>query len=247
MKDLYTSGLQRPKTDTAGATLDKQMLASYALFVAVAALIVLGFATPAFRVSRVSVVGAGLPAARIANAADVGGRNIFTIRAASIVHDVRRVPSILVTGVHLAIPASVTIYAVLRKPLLAWKTKSELFQVDKYGRIIDEVPASALPLVRDTTGAKLSLGGYVPEEDVMAIRYTLKMLPHASITRVTLESSRGLVLRSAHGWQAVLGRPNAHQLARRVFTLKALLSLHSRKRLLFANLTLQPPRVSRAR
>src|SRR5581483_5062719 len=246
MKEIYTPGLRRPSSNTADTSWNKEMLASYALFIGVAALFVIGFATPAFRVSRVSVVGAGVPVARIANAADVEGRNIFTIRAANIVHDVRRIPNVLVTGVHLAIPASVTIYAVLRKPLLAWKTKSQLFQVDKYGRIVDQVPTSVLPLVRDTTGSKISLGGYINEQYVTAIRYALKMLPHAAIMLVTLEANRGLVLRSVHGWRAVLGHPNPRELARRVFTLKALLSLHSRKRLVFANLTLQPPRVSRA-
>lgn len=248
MRGLPSSTRGRQPRDENGTTADgaitRQLLVSYLLFISVAGILVLGFATPAFRVSHVTVLGRNLPVSQIANASGVEGRNVFTIRAANIVRDIRRVPSVLVTGVDVSIPATVTIHAVLRQPVLAWQTRHHDFLVDQYGRIIDEVGNSALLTVRDTTIDKVSLGAYVSENDVMVVRYALRMLPNAGIERVTLEDRRGLVLRSSHGWQAVLGRPTIHNLAKRVLTLKALLSLHRKKRLSFVNLTLQPPRVS---
>jgi cell division septal protein FtsQ len=226
---------------------NRQFLISYALFVATAALLVAGFAAPNFRVTNVHVVGRDLPVSQIATASHAQGRNIFTIRAASLLNNLRRVPTVMITGVELAFPDSVTIRASMRQPVLGWRTRSDLYLVDEYGRLISHTSSTRLPVVRDTTPTAVALGGYVSENIVVAVTWALRMLKHADINRVTLGVRRGLVLGSGQGWRAVLGIPTARALAKRVNTLRELLALpdHTLHRLRLVDLTLQPPYVSR--
>ena len=226
-----------------------RLLMSYILLVAVAALLIVGFAAPSFRVSRVTVVGRNLPTHAINAinaAAGVEGKDIFTVRSATVLANERtQVANILVTGVDVNLPNSVIVRAKLRTPVLGWRTKTSLFLVDKYGRLIYKRGETTLPTIRDTRPGISVVGGYVDPNDITAAIYILNTLGKPNL-RLTLDVKRGLVIHSAAGWKAIIGTPTGIELVRRVTTLKQLLVVATRnkKHLHMIDLTLQPPYVS---
>jgi hypothetical protein len=223
-----------------------RLLTSYILLIVVAALLIAGFAAPNFRVSSVTVVGHNLPISTINAKSGVQGKDIFTVRSANVLANERRlVPKILVTGVQVALPNSVTVQAQLRMPVLGWRTKTSLFLVDKYGRLIKPVGATGLPTIRDTQPGVSTLGGYVDPNDITTAIYALHALGNPDL-RLTLDVKRGLVIRSATGWKAIMGTPTGLELVRRIATLKQLLVVASQKKkhLHTIDLTLNPPYVS---
>lgn len=222
------------------------LVVSYALFIATAATLALAFAAPGFRIGAVHVLDGSCSSSEIGVASDIEGRNIFTIRGASILSHLHRLPNILVTSVDISLPDSVTIRCTVPRPVLAWKTRKGIYLVDSYGRLIAQVGTTTLPTVRDTTPLALTLGDYVRESVVVAARYTMHTLPHAGIEWLTLGEKRGLIVHSRRGWTASLGVPAGGNLVFRVATLKRLLfkAAQNGQRVRLVDLTVHPPIVS---
>lgn len=213
-------------------------LVSYGLFVGVAALLLIGFAAPLFRVSRVEVIGRNLPVTRVAAASSAQGRNIFTIRGSSILAHLRQLPNIMVTGVDVTLPGTVTIHASLRQPVIAWKQRRRLYLVDKHGHVISKVLTTSLPVINNYTGTPVHLGQDVNRIALLGATYTEATLPRAGIKAFALGVKRGLIIHSERGWNAVLGLPTGKRLVMRVATLKALLAkaTASKRHLAFVDL-----------
>jgi hypothetical protein len=216
------------------------IIGGYAVFISTAALLVALFALPAFRVARVTVRGPQSAVGSIESATGIIGDNIFTIRAAAIATAAGRIPNVLVCGVTVSLPNTVSVCARLRRPVLGWKTKGGLFLVDKFGRVIATVDSTSLPVLRDTTRVPVSLGRYVSPWVVLTATTMLRMLPDARIKAFTLKQERGLVARSSTRWKAVIGDPESGlTISQRIATLKALIARGEKmgRLLRFADLT----------
>jgi hypothetical protein len=200
-------------------------LTSYALFALVGALLLAFFFAPFFRVSSVNVDGPTRIQSEVQAAAGVTGDNILTIRAATVLARLWKVPNVVPCGVTLSFPNSVTVCAHARKPVLGLQTRGDLELVDKYGRIISTASSTTLPILRDTTGIPRVVGEWVNPWIVTATRYVMSHMTHADVVGFTLGPRRGITIRSQHGWRAVLGLPeNPRRLRLRVYTLKAIIS-----------------------
>ncbi|GEM_PF-6139738 len=230
--------MQRPEDRPASPSL----LPSYILFATTAAVLLLAFLAPVFSVGGVDVVGSGLSQGAIDRAAGVQGKNIFTIKGATVLANLRRVPEILVTGVDLSLPNSVTVRAIRRRGVLAWVQHGQIYLVDKFGRLIQQVQSSSLPAVVNATGHPVPLGGYANEVAIVAGRYVERSLGWAHINRLTLDRRRGLILQSQQGWKAVMGLPSGRALVTRVSLLRGLLkqTRTSARHLVFVNLRSRP-------
>jgi hypothetical protein len=210
---------------------EPKLLTSYLLFLAAALVLVLGFAAPTFRVSHISVVGHNLPVGAIADASGAQGRNIFTIRGATIVHSLEQVPDVIVTGVSISLPNTVIVRATERAPVFAWNERGSLFEVDQYGRLISRVRSARLPLVRNYATKRYSLGDYISPTVTLGVVYAIRSLKNARTTSFDIGQYRGIVIHSSEGWRAVLGLPSPRELVVRIATLQSFIN-KNRNRLL---------------
>ncbi len=219
---------------------EPQLLTSYGLFLIAALVLVVGFAAPQFRVSHISVQGRNLPVAAIVRSSGAEGRNIFTIRGASIVHSLEQVPNVFVNGVNISLPDTVIIRATARKPVFAWRQGSSLFQVDQYGRLISRVASTSLPTVQNNSGRAYGLGDYISPAVTLGVVYSIKTVRNVGI-RFVLGKRRGIYLYSKQGWFADLGIPSPRQLVVKIATLRSFINKKSSRRLISVNLLSRSP------
>jgi cell division septal protein FtsQ len=149
------------------------------------------------------------------------GQNIFTIQSDRVVSRLSNIREIAVRRVETDFPDRVTIYALMRTPLVAWRDGKALYELDPEGRIIRQVAATSLPVVvgSDTAGA---LGPGV----VQAVRYAVITLPHApggAISVLRFDPKHGLTIAGRAGWTAIIGRGPPQTLVDRIATLSAIL------------------------
>lgn len=196
-----------------------------ALVPAVALLLVLAalgaMVSGTFKVRRVQVVGAGLPATAIVQTADVTGKNIFRLRSDAIVQRLQALPAVDVTRVETRFPDTVTIYASLRHAYVAWRPGTITFLVDASGVILSSTTATTLPLIVGTAGAPTP-----PFSVLQAARYAVKALsavPDGAVQESKMEPNVGMVIIGRSGWQAVIGSGDPQALVSRVATLASLL------------------------
>jgi hypothetical protein len=193
------------------------------------------------KVLEVRVVGANLPAGAIVAASGVVGQNIFTVQSDQVVSRLSSIREIAVRRVEADFPDTVTIYALMRTPLVAWRDGKTLYELDPEGRIIRQVASTSLPVVvgSDTTGP---LGPGV----VQAVRYAVVTLPQApggAISVLHFDPKNGLSITGRAGWTAVIGRGQAQTLVNRIATLSAVLvKVHPRPdHLVFVDLRYRSP------
>lgn len=175
-----------------------------------------------FTVTRVQVVGTGLPQAAIVQAADVTGKNIFRIRTDALVDQLdTRVPSIAVTRVETALPDTVTIYAQERHPIVAWQRGASLVLVDPSGWVIGPVKSTTLPIISGSDTAQR-----IAPSTIEAVTYAVSALPATgpdAVASFQMESSTGLIIVGRGGWQADVGAGTARTLLNRIATLHSIL------------------------
>jgi cell division septal protein FtsQ len=174
-----------------------------------------------FKVREVRVVGANVPSDAIVAAAGIVGQNIFTVQSDRVVSRLSSIREIAVRRVETDFPDSVTIYALMRTPFVAWRNGKTLYELDPEGRIIRQVARTSLPIVMGpaTAGA---LGPGV----VQAVRYAVVTLPHApngAIAILRFEPRNGLTITGRAGWTAVIGRGGPQTMVNRIATLSAVL------------------------
>jgi len=196
------------------------------LLLAVCLAFLLAAASGVFRVRRVEVVGAGVPATTVVQAADVLGKNIFRLRSDQVVARLSQVPSIVVRRVDLSLPDRVIIYASVRVPLVAWQSGPSLYELDADGRVIRQVRSTSLPTI---VGAAAS--GPQPPGDlvslVQAVHYaagSLPGVPNGAVSSFRFQPQTGLSIVGRAGWTADLGTGSPQTLVNRVATLAGLLA-----------------------
>jgi len=170
-----------------------------------------------FRVQTVQVVGANVPQDTVAQAANVRGKNIFTLRSDGIVQRLDAWGQIAVRRVDISLPNRVTIYAAPRPALAAWQHGPTLYEVDGQGKIIRPVRTTSLPVVSGATGNR-ELG----QDIVQAVRYAMQVLPqspYGTPQSFRVDPTTGLVVIGRAGWTAVVGRGQPQQTVDRVATL----------------------------
>jgi cell division septal protein FtsQ len=199
--------------------------------------------SPVFRISHIVVVGAHVPANQLAAAARISGKNIFTVRTADILRRLQQIPEVIITGVSLDLPNTLTISAQLRRPVVAWAQVGALYLVDGQGRVLYRVQHTNLPIVHDYTSEHIRPGDYLNAAVTRAVIYTQQMLANSRIEEYSLGQQRGIIIRSADGWQAVLGIPTGRALATRIAILRALLTQtqHHDQHLLYVDLRYRIP------
>ena len=108
-----------------------------------------------FKVREVSVVGANVPSDAVIAASGVLGQNIFTVQSDQVVSRVSRVREIAVRRVETDFPDRVTIYALARRAMVAWRPSKALYELDPEGRVIRQVTTTSLPVIlgSDSRGA----------------------------------------------------------------------------------------------
>jgi POTRA domain, FtsQ-type len=175
-----------------------------------------------FRVRNVNVVGTNLPVNLIVQTAGVRGQNLFTVQSDLVSRRLASVKEIAVQRVETSFPDRVTIYAVLRKPFVAFRAGRALYELDWKGSIIREVATTALPVIVGSKGTH-NLGAGVVE----AVRYAidaLKNVPNGPIASFRFDSKSGLQIIGQGGWMADVGYGPPQSLVNRVATLATLLS-----------------------
>lgn len=220
---------------------EPKLLTSYALFLGAALVLVLGFAAPTFRISHISVVGHNLPVGAIVDASGARGRNIFTIRGATIVHSLEQVPDVIVTGVSISLPNTVIIRATERTPVFAWNQRGNLYEVDQYGRLISRAGPASLPLVRNYTTKQYSLGDYISPTATLGVVYAIRTLKNAGMASFDIGQYRGIVIHSSQGWRAVLGLPSPRELVVRIATLQSFINKNGNRLLRWVDLRSRSP------
>jgi cell division septal protein FtsQ len=181
----------------------------------------IGAASGRFTVRQVRVVGANVPSDAVVSASGLVGQNIFTVQSDSVVRRLSSVREIAVRRVETDFPDTVTIYALMRTPLVAWRDGKALYELDPEGRIIRQVTATSLPIVIGPA-ASGSLGPGV----VQAVRYAVVTVPHApngAIATLRFEPRNGLTITGRAGWTAVIGRGRPQTMVDRIATLSAVL------------------------
>jgi len=176
-----------------------------------------------FKVQTIQVVGAGLPAAAMADAAAVSGQNVFTVRSDLVIDRMASLPAVEVTRVETDFPDRVVIYARLREPAIAWQSAHGTLLIDRYGHVLGPATRSTLPLVS---------GPQPPDSDtITAVKYALRLLPAApdgAVAGFSLDRSTGLSIHGRSGWQAVLGSGTAQNLVIRIANLQVVLNTVAR-------------------
>lgn len=174
-----------------------------------------------FTVREVRVVGVNVPSDEIVAASGLVGQNIFTVQSDNVVRRLSSVREIAVRRVETDFPDTVTIYALMRTPLVAWRDGKALYELDPEGRIIRQVATTSLPVVIGPATAG-SLGPGV----VQAVRYavvTLPRDPNGAIATLRFEPGNGLTITGRAGWTAIIGRGRAQTMVNRIATLSAVL------------------------
>lgn len=194
--------------------------------------------TGAFRVRTVHVVGAHLPAGTIARVAAVSGRNIFRLRTDQVIDRLATLRAVRVLKVDASFPSTVTIYARIDRPVLAWRQGRGLVLLDASGVQIGRVSTTALPVV---TGFRAPSA-----TQVQAIRYAVRVLPASvdgAVAGFTVAPRVGLQVAGKTGWRATLGDGSSRTMVVRVGALAAILnSMPARdRRLLTADLRFDQP------
>lgn len=195
-----------------------------------------------FTVQRVVVVGSGLPTATIVSAAQLSGKNIFRLRADQVVSRLdQQVHQIAVTRVATSFPNQVTIYARLRRPLVAWQSNQGLVLLDAEGWIIGSVAKTNLPIISGDGAAR-----GVPPSIIRAVSYAFRVLPASgpgAINAFQVQPRTGLVIVDRSGWSADIGHGTAQTLVNRIATLGSVLQAIQAqgKRLQFIDLRYRVP------
>jgi POTRA domain, FtsQ-type len=175
-----------------------------------------------FRVRHIYIVGAAqVPSDAIIQGAGVLGQNIFTVRSDRVVRQLGAVTQVDVTKVETSLPDRVTIYVHPRIPVLAWKDGRNLYEVDRFGRIVQPVAASRFPLI-----IGLVPGKHLDVSMVVAVRYALTVLPavpRGTIATFRIEPRNGLMVIGRAGWAALIGTGTDQTLVARVATLATFL------------------------
>jgi hypothetical protein len=206
-----------------------------------------------FRVTpeRVEVRGV-----RYADAAEVRSRlgrldqqpNVFRVRAADVVGDLRTMPEVAGARVSTSLPGRVIVEVEEREPILLWRSGDQGFLVDVEGRLFapataatgDEIGSGAtggaLPAVEDDRllAAAPAVGAMLGPEDMSVLRQLLGLVPEqvGSVEgelRLRIDERLGYVLEAPGRWYAVFGHysPTARPpdiVPRQVQCLAALLS-----------------------
>jgi len=160
--------------------------------------------------------------------------NVFRVRAADFVKEMRELPEIDSAAAIVTIPSKVSVSIDEREPIFTWSDGEQAWLVDASGllfapaaasgatadpvtatEIADEVgPArEALPRVEDDrlVTEPLGVGKKLPQADFEVMRQLLAITPEllgsaSSDLQLSIDQVDGYVLRSDLGWQAVFGR-----------------------------------------
>lgn len=137
------------KRRSAGLTATR---AGGALAMIAAALAVYGLASsPVFGLDRLSTSGAALTGEAAVRAAlhVPAGTNLVTLDTAKLVARLEALPTVRDADVTAALPGTLAVQLIERRPILAWVVGERRFLVDVDGRIIAELAAEAeLPRLR---------------------------------------------------------------------------------------------------
>jgi cell division septal protein FtsQ len=205
-----------PDRSRAGRRVPPAVWSALALL---ACLAVLGAsAAGVFRVRHVDVVGAGVPAGLVAQAAGVTGQNIFTVRSDQVVRRLQALPQIEVLRVDTSFPDRVTVHARLRTPVVGWQDRGPLYLVAGDGTVIGQARTTALPVI---------LGAAPPDpgliEAVRQARLVLPSAPGGQVAAFRVLPGLGLTIVGRAGWTAEVGSGSAQTLVNRVVTLASIL------------------------
>lgn len=119
------------------------------------------FRSSAFAIERVEVVNVDVPAVR-AITDQLIGQNIFLLNATTLESTVKTAyPPVASLTLVRGLPHTVRVEARLRTPALRWQIDSNVFIVDKQGRVFeqgDKPEYASLPLVVDQSLIRVTLG-----------------------------------------------------------------------------------------
>ncbi|MBI2865048.1 MAG: FtsQ-type POTRA domain-containing protein [Chloroflexi bacterium] len=195
-----------------------------ALFVALILAFALFYISPIFRVSQITVVGAvGLPADKVAQAADVEGQNILAVDRDEVAKAVGQMPLVKSARVARKLPNELVITIEERQPWAVWQVSDAKYTIDDEGLVIGTAPVPGLITIVDTVGNSIKLGSRVEPKAVELARSLTQILPRemgALPKRFEFAPDTGLAVATDKGWQARFG--DLEDLGYEVATLKAI-------------------------
>jgi len=164
------------------------------------------FANPSFYVYGATVKGNfALSTREIYTASGIDSQSIFWINPAKVAEKVTALPNIKSANVSIALPSTVVIEVVERRPQLLWQIDETIWWVDDEGTIVPpktKVDESMLRIIDDDRQPLEA--GYQIDPTIIKGAQALRLLaPNVKVVRHT--RAQGLTVATPEGWPIYLG------------------------------------------
>jgi len=180
------------------------------------------FATSQFFVYGADIRGnVALSAQEIYAASGIDSQSIFWLNPARVVEQIKSLPNIKAASVSIALPATVVIEVVERKPELLWQTGETVWWVDQEGTIVPpKGDVTGMLRIIDDDQQPLAAGHQI-DPTIIEGAQTLRLLaPDLSVVRYS--RAQGLTVATPEGWPVYLG--DGSEIKAKLVVLTALLA-----------------------
>lgn len=180
------------------------------------------FSTPLFFVYGAEIRGnVAVSSREIYSVSDIESQSIFWIRPAQVVDRILTLPNIKSASVSVALPASVTIEVVERRPELLWQTGETVWWVDQEGTIVPpKGNIDGMLRIIDDDRQPLDVGYQIDPSIIKGAQSLRILAPDVSVIRYS--RSQGLTVATPEGWTIYLG--NGSEIKAKLVVLTAILA-----------------------
>ncbi|MCA9870275.1 MAG: FtsQ-type POTRA domain-containing protein [Anaerolineae bacterium] len=205
---------RKPRKPLAMPRVDKGRALAVILAVALAALVVFGFADSRFYVQTADIRGlAHSPADEVYRQADVDGYSIFWVNARAAAQRIEALPYVKRATVQTSLPNRVLIDIEERVPVAVWRVNGQELWVDVDGVTMPIASQDIqLPVFTDLDGSSVQPDGSVDPLLISSVHELKQRLPE--INEFAYDRFNGLQFHLASGTAVLLGSPDG--LAQRV-------------------------------
>ena len=164
------------------------------------------FATPRFYVYGASISGNQAVSVReIYTISDVDSQSIFWLNPVEVADRVAALPNIKSAEVSVALPSSVAIEVVERRPQLLWQVNDTVWWVDQEGTIVPPKAKVSDDMLRiiDDDRQPLEAGFQIDPTIIKGAQALRLLAPDVRIIRHT--RAQGLIVATPEGWPVYLG------------------------------------------
>jgi cell division protein FtsQ len=168
------------------------------------------FSTPIFYVYGASITGNQAVSAReIYTASEVDTQSIFWINTTHVAERIAGLPNIKSAEVSVALPATVLIEVIERRPQLLWQVDDAVWWVDQEGTIVPPKAQVSDDMLRviDDDRQPMEAGFQIDPTIIKGAQALRLLAPDVRIIRHT--RAQGLIVATPEGWPVYLGDGSA--------------------------------------